>query len=217
MDGEIMQQLTPLDHLIINVDHGLRTLFGQPLSTTRPNPAQKLEETELSETDKQLSARLMRVNHAGEVSAQALYQGQALTARTKAVRDNMKQSALEENDHLEWCQKRISELNGHLSFLNPLWYTGSYTIGAMAGAAGDKWSLGFVAETERQVVKHLEGHLQRLPAQDLKSKAILEQMKQDEAHHATIAIKAGGVPLPKPVRWLMGRVAKVMTQTAFWI
>ncbi len=212
-----MQQLTALDHLIINFDHGLRTLFGQPLSTIRSHPAQKLEETELSETDKELSARLMRVNHAGEVSAQALYQGQALTARSKAVRETMKQSAFEENDHLVWCQNRISELNGHVSFLNPLWYTGSYTIGAVAGAAGDKWSLGFVAETERQVVKHLEGHLQRLPAQDIKSRAILEQMKEDEAHHATVAIKAGGVPLPKPVRWLMGGVAKVMTQTAFWI
>lgn len=212
-----MQQITPLDHIILNFDHGLRTLFGHPLNTTRPNPAKTVEETELSDTEKLLSARLMRVNHAGEVSAQALYQGQALTARTVAVRDSMKQSALEENDHLVWCQSRISKLNGHVSLLNPLWYTGSFTIGAMAGAAGDKWSLGFVAETERQVVKHLEGHLQRLPDEDLKSRAILEQMKKDEAHHATVAIKAGTALLPKPVGWLMGRVAKVMTKTAFWI
>jgi ubiquinone biosynthesis monooxygenase Coq7 len=217
-EAKNMQQLTPLDHLIINVDRGLRTLFGQPQSTGRVDPAQAATpDAELTEAEKRLSARLMRVNHAGEVSAQALYQGQALTARAAAVRDNMKQSALEENDHLVWCQNRISELNGHVSLLNPLWYTGSFTLGAMAGVAGDKWSLGFVAETERQVIKHLEGHLQRLPSQDLKSKAILEQMKEDEAHHASVAVKTGGVPLPKPVCWLMGRVAKVMTKTAFWV
>jgi len=212
-----MQQLTPLDHFIINFDRGLQTLFGHPLSTGRANPAQTIPEAELTEAEKLLSARLMRVNHAGEVSAQALYQGQALTARAAAVRSNMKQSALEENDHLVWCQNRISELNGHVSLLNPLWYTGSFTFGAMAGVAGDKWSLGFVAETERQVIKHLEGHLQRLPSQDMKSKAILEKMKEDEARHASVAVKTGGVPLPKPVCWLMGRVAKVMTKTAFWV
>ncbi len=212
-----MPQLTPLDHLIINFDRGLRTLFGPPLGTGRVNPAQAAPETKLAEAEKRISMRLMRVNHAGEVSAQALYQGQALTAHTAAVRDNMKQSALEENDHLLWCQNRISELDGHISWLNPLWYTGSFTLGAMAGAAGDQWSLGFVAETERQVIKHLDGHLQRLPSQDLKSKVILEQMKEDEAHHASVAIKAGGVPLPKPVCWLMARAAKVMTKTAFWV
>ena len=212
-----MQQLSPLDHLIINFDQGLRTLFGQPLITARENPAQNLEEFELAEPEKRLSARLMRVNHAGEVSAQALYQGQALTARTKAVRQQMEQSAREENDHLVWCQNRIWELHGHVSLLNPLWYQGSFVIGTVAGLFGDKWSLGFLAETERQVVKHLEEHLQRLPSQDLKSKAILEHMKADEAHHATVAIKMGGIQLPKPVGWLMRRMAKVMTKTAFWI
>ncbi len=212
-----MQRLTPLDNFIINFDRGLRTLVGQPLGTTRPNPAQTVPETELTDAEKHLSAQLMRVNHAGEVAAQALYQGQALTARSTAVRESMKQSAFEENDHLVWCQNRIQALNGRVSFLNPLWYMGSFSIGAMAGAVGDKWNLGFVAETEQQVVKHLEGHLQRLPAQDLKSRAILEQMKEDEAHHATVAIKAGGVPLPKSIRWTMGRVAKLMTKTAFWI
>lgn len=211
-----MQQLTSLDLFIINCDRGLRTLFGK-LPATQTNPAQTVADTELTQSEKLLSARLMRVNHAGEVSAQALYQGQALTARTTEVRDNMKQSSLEENDHLVWCQERIHELNGRLSFLNPLWYTGSFAIGACAGIAGDKWSLGFVAETERQVVKHLEGHLQRLPSRDLKSRAILEQMKEDEAHHASVAIKVGGVSLPKPVCWLMGGVSKVMTKTAFWI
>lgn len=212
-----MQHLRPLDQLIINFDHGLRTLFGEPLNTKRANPTKTLPDTELTETEKLFSARLMRVNHAGEVSAQALYQAQALTARTEAVRDRMKQSAFEENDHLRWCKNRIHELNGHVSFLNPLWYTGSFAIGTIAGAVGDKWSLGFVAETERQVVKHLEGHLQRLPTNDLKSKAILEQMKEDEAHHASVAMQSGAVELPKPVGWLMGRVAKMMTKTAFWI
>ncbi len=209
--------LTPLDHLIINFDHGLRTLFGQPLGTTRANPAKTVPENELTDSETELSARLMRVNHAGEVSAQALYQGQALTARSQTVRSSMKQSALEENDHLVWCENRIHELNGHVSFLNPLWYAGSFSIGAIAGAAGDKWSLGFVAETERQVIKHLEEHLQRLPNDDLKSRTILEQMKIDEAHHATVALKAGGVQLPKPIAWLMGGTSKVMTKTAFWV
>jgi 3-demethoxyubiquinol 3-hydroxylase len=212
-----MQQLTSLDHLIIHFDKGLRTLFGQPQNTMRPNPAKKVAESELNEEEKRLSARLMRVNHAGEVAAQALYQGQALTARTNSVRESLKQSALEENDHLIWCQKRIKELNGHISVLNPVWYSTSFGIGALAGLAGDKWNLGFITETEQQVVKHLDGHLQRLPAQDLKSKAILEQMKEDEAHHASVAIKTGGVPLPQSIRWIMGRISKVMTRTAFWI
>jgi len=212
-----MQQLNSLDQLILHFDRGLRTLFGQPQNTMRPNPAQMAPENELNEEEKRLSARLMRVNHAGEVAAQALYQGQALMARTDSVRENMKQSALEENDHLIWCHKRIHDLNGRISWLNPLWYTSSFTLGATAGLVGDKWSLGFVTETEQQVVKHLEGHLQRLPAQDVKSKAILEQMKEDEAHHASVAIKTGGVPLPQSVRWLMGRMSKVMTHSAFWI
>jgi len=212
-----MQQLSSLDQLIIHFDRGLRTLFGQPQNTMRPNPAKMAQENDLNEEEKRLSARLMRVNHAGEVAAQALYQGQALTARTANVRENMKQSALEENDHLIWCHKRINDLNGRISWLNPVWYTSSFTLGVTAGLVGDKWSLGFVTETEQQVVKHLEGHLQRLPAQDVKSKAILEQMKEDEAHHASVAIKTGGVPLPQSVRWLMGRMSKVMTRTAFWI
>jgi len=144
-----MQQLTPLDNLIINFDRGLRTVFGQPLNSGRVNPARSASETELTESEKRLSARLMRVNHAGEVSAQALYQGQALTARSKVVRESLKQSALEENDHLVWCENRISELDGHVSFLNPLWYTGSFVIGATAGVVGDKWSLGFVEKVAR--------------------------------------------------------------------
>ncbi len=212
-----MQPLTGIDHFIVNFDHGLRTLFGQPLNATRVDPAQNVPETKLTETEKRFSARLMRVNHASEVSAQALYQGQALMARTKTVSNSLKQSAFEENDHLVWCQNRIHKLNGHVSLLNPFWYTGSYSIGVLTGLVGDQWSLSFIAETEQQVVKHLEGHLQRLSARDLKSRAILEQMKEDEAHHAFVALRKGGAPLPKPVCWLMERVAKVMTKTAFWI
>ncbi|MEK7991571.1 MAG: 2-polyprenyl-3-methyl-6-methoxy-1,4-benzoquinone monooxygenase [Thiotrichaceae bacterium] len=212
-----MNQYSTLDYLIINFDQGLRTVFGQPLGTARPNPADKQMDAELSETEKREVVGLMRVNHSGEVSAQALYQGQALTAHSEEVRNNMQQSAWEENDHLIWCQKRVEELGGHTSLLNPLWYVGSFTIGAVAGAVGDKYSLGFVAETEKQVVKHLEEHLERLPQQEQKSQAILEQMKEDEAHHATLAIKSGGVPLPSPVRWMMGKMSKVMTKTTYWV
>jgi ubiquinone biosynthesis monooxygenase Coq7 len=159
----------------------------------------------------------MRVNHAGEVSAQALYQGQALTAKLAEVRGKMERAALEENDHLAWCERRLKELDSHTSMLNPLWYTGSFAIGALAGLAGDKWSLGFVVETERQVVKHLDEHLSRLPEQDRRSRAILEQMKEDETHHATAALNAGGAELPEPVRQLMRLTSKVMTNAAYYI
>lgn len=213
----MMNELSKLDKIILQFDNGLRTLWGQPLGTCRPDPTQLLEEVKLTAREQQLSARLMRVNHAGEVAAQALYQGQALTARRLDIRDKLQQSALEENDHLLWCQNRLQELNSHVSWLNPVWYPGSLMIGAVAGLAGDKWSLGFLAETERQVVKHLDNHLQRLPAPDHKSQAILKQMQIDETHHATVAIKAGAVALPRPVRWLMKQTAKIMTKTAFWV
>ena len=157
------RQYSPLDHLLMGVDVGVRTLFGQPKITERSNPAQGEAETELSDADRQLAGRLMRINHAGEVAAQGLYQGQALTARLPQVRQQMERAALEENDHLDWCEKRATELGSHVSILNPAWYAGSAAIGALAGLAGDKWSLGFVAETEKQVVKHLEEHLEQLP------------------------------------------------------
>jgi 3-demethoxyubiquinol 3-hydroxylase len=159
----------------------------------------------------------MRVNHSGEVAAQALYQGQALTARLDQVRDKMTEAAQEENDHLAWTEARVRELGGHLSYLNPVWYLGSFLIGAAAGAAGDRWSLGFVAETEHQVVAHLDRHLARLPAQDARSRAILEQMRVDEARHATVALEAGAAALPEPVKRLMGLASQVMTRTAYWI
>jgi len=212
-----MRELSLVDRLIVNFDQGLRTVFGQPQITERSNPAQTIPETDLSEHEKQLAARLMRINHTGEVCAQALYQGQALTAKTAAVHQSMQRAAQEENDHLEWCETRLKEFNDHKSFLNPFWYVGSFAMGAIAGIAGDKWSLGFVAETERQVVKHLDDHLKTLPINDKKSRAILEQMKLDEKHHATEAIKAGGAPLPETIKFAMRQTSKLMTSTVYWI
>ncbi len=213
----MQRQPSPIDHLIINFDQALRTVFGQPLTTSRQDPAQTVDNDELNDTDKQTSARLMRVNHAGEVAAQALYQGQALTARTDTVRDSMERSAQEENDHLRWCEDRITEMGSHVSVFNPLWYAGSFAIGSLAGAAGDKWSLGFVAETERQVVSHIDSHLQQISPNDHKSRAVLTQMREDETHHATVALEQGAVSLPTPIPWVMKQVAKVMTRTAYWI
>jgi 3-demethoxyubiquinol 3-hydroxylase len=205
------------DRLIMNFDQAVRTLAGRPLATGRPNPADDREESELSESEKTESMRLMRVNHAGEVSAQALYQGQALTARLEAVRGAMERAAGEENDHLDWCEQRVTELGGHVSYLNPVWYLGSFAIGAVAGAIGDKWSLGFVAETEKQVIRHLDGHLQRIAAGDQKSRAIIEQMKIDEAHHGAAARRAGGAELPRPVQQLMALTSRIMTGAAYRI
>jgi ubiquinone biosynthesis monooxygenase Coq7 len=206
---------SPLDQLILNFDQALRTLAGRPLVTDRPNPADARAEAELSEVEREESARLMRINHAGEVAAQALYQGQALTARLEQVRERMAQAAREENDHLEWCEQRVHELGGRTSLLNPFWYLGSFAIGATAGAIGDKWSLGFVAETEGQVIRHLDEHLQRIAPRDGKSRAILAQMREDEAHHGATAKAAGGADLPAPVRGLMKLMSKVMTTTAY--
>jgi len=205
---------TFLDQLIAHTDQALRTVFGEPVGSGRENPAEPVAENELSSTDKARSIRLMRVNHAGEVCAQALYQGQALTAHRHDTRQQMKQAAIEENDHLAWCRQRIDELGGHTSLLNPLWYTGSLAMGAASGLMGDKWSLGFLAETENQVVKHLEGHLQQLPDGDDKSHTILEQMKIDEARHKASALAAGGSALPDPVKKMMTLVSRVMTTTA---
>jgi len=159
----------------------------------------------------------MRIDHTGEVCAQALYQGQSLTARLPEVRKKMERAAAEENDHLDWCERRIEELGGRTSLLNPLWYAGSFAIGALAGLAGDKWSLGFVAETEQQVGEHLDEHLEQVPPQDAKSRAILEQMKQDELQHANQALAGGGVPLPAPVKLAMRLSSKVMTRTVYWL
>jgi ubiquinone biosynthesis monooxygenase Coq7 len=204
------------DHILTNVDNGVRTLFGENHSG-RPNPAETQPEAELSEADKDLAGRLMRINHAGEVAAQGLYQGQALTAKLPDIREQMEAAAQEEIDHLAWCKSRTESLGTHTSYLDPFWYAGSMTIGAIAGLAGDKWSLGFVNETEKQVVRHLEGHLYQLPQQDDKSRAILEQMKTDEQHHATTALEAGAAELPSPIKKAMTLASKVMTKTAYWL
>ena len=216
-----MRHYSPIDHLLINLDQALRTVAGKPSVTERVNPADAHadahSDSHLSAAQKQTAARLMRVNHAGEVAAQALYQGQSLTAQLTEVREKMQRAAQEENDHLAWCETRIKELDGHTSVLNPAWYIGSFAIGALAGLAGDKWSLGFIAETEQQVVKHLEEHLRCVPPQDLKSHAILEQMRRDESHHATTALEAGGAPLPAPIKHAMQLTSQVMTRTAYWL
>ena len=162
-------------------------------------------------------AGLMRVNHSGEVSAQALYQGQSITARNHEVREKLEQAALEENDHLVWTENRLKELGERTSLLNPLWYAGSFAIGAFAGALGDKWNLGFLAETEHQVVEHLEEHLGKIPEADKRSRAILQQMKIDEAAHATTALDHGAETLPTPVKKLMQAMSKVMTRSAYRI
>lgn len=206
-----------LDTIIINTDRVVRTLLGTPVTTERENPAKKAKESPLSEQDKRYAAGLIRVNHAGEVCAQALYQGQALTARQAAVQESMLQAAIEENDHLAWTDERLTELGSHTSYLNPLWYGGSLAIGTLAGLIGDKWSLGFVAETERQVVKHLDSHLEKLPVNDHKSRAIVQQMKIDEEKHATHAVAAGAAELPQPVKKLMTLTSKIMTTLAFRI
>ena len=210
-----VRKLSALDKLIGGVDQALRTIYTPPQGTGRENPGDTCEESELSEKEKRHVAGLMRVNHAGEISAQALYQGQAFAAKLPNVREKMEQAAIEENDHLIWCEKRLTELDSHTSYFSPFWYAGSFTIGALAGAAGDKWSLGFVVETEHQVVKHLDSHLETLPQQESKSRAILEQMKEDELHHATMALESGAAELPKPVKLLMKLTSKVMTKTAY--
>ncbi len=208
---------SPLDRLLGGCDQALRTVFGPPPAAQRPNPATALPEADLDSGARELAGRLMRINHAGEICAQALYQGQAVTARLPNVREKMEQAAAEENDHLAWTEERIRELGAHTSHLNPLWYAGAFTIGAAAGLVGDRWSLGFVAETERQVVEHLAGHLARLPPQDRKSRAIVEQMRADEGRHATVAIEAGAAELPRPIEQLMRLASKTMTTIAHWV
>jgi ubiquinone biosynthesis monooxygenase Coq7 len=210
------RNFTLLDNVISQFDEALRTVFTSPRAA-RPTPAKQHSDNVTNQADRALAGRLMRVNHTGEVCAQALYQGQALTAKLPAVRDKMEQASQEENDHLAWTRQRVRELGTHTSYLNPFWYAGSFVMGAVAGTIGDRWSLGFLAETERQVVEHLSGHLSRLPAEDHKSRAIVETMREDERHHATVAIEAGAVELPGPVKRLMRLAAVAMTSTTRWI
>ena len=212
-----MRSESPVDKLVGIADNALRTLFGGYQVTDRMNPASAENNDELSTEEEKHAAGLMRINHCGEVCAQALYQGQALTAKLPEVRAKMEQAAAEENDHLQWCSDRLEQLDSHKSLFNPLWYASSFTIGAIAGVLGDKWSLGFVAETEKQVVRHLESHLEKLPENDRQSRRIIEQMRNDELHHATVAIEAGGADLPAPVKTLMNGMAKIMTKSAYWV
>ncbi|WP_374567284.1 2-polyprenyl-3-methyl-6-methoxy-1,4-benzoquinone monooxygenase [Ideonella sp.] len=206
---------TSLDRWLIAADNALRTVSGVA-QAGRPSPAAGLDPSLPTDLKRQ-SAPLMRVNHVGEVCAQALYEAQALTARSPEIRAQMEQASHEETDHLAWTAERLRSLGDRPSLLNPLWYAGAFAIGLVAGRAGDAWSLGFLVETERQVEEHLAGHLNRLPADDHASRAIVAQMKHDEAQHAEAALAAGGAPLPAPVRWLMRGASKVMTTTAHYI
>lgn len=211
----MQRHLSLLDKLIVNADQALRTLVPKAATASRNNPAQQQAYSERSENERRHIAGLMRINHTGEVCAQALYQGQALTAKLPTVRIEMEQAAQEEIDHLVWCEQRLSELSSHTSLLNPAFYALSFSIGAAAGLAGDKWSLGFVAATEDQVCKHLEDHLEQLPEDEHKSRAILEQMLIDEKEHGDKALAAGGEQLPQPVKALMTAISKVMTTTTY--
>jgi 3-demethoxyubiquinol 3-hydroxylase len=205
-----------LDELIIAFDKGLRTIFGTARSD-RAVPGEELEQHDFSATQRIHAAALMRVNHTGEVCAQALYQGQALTARNPETKASLDRAAQEETEHLAWTERRIEELGGRKSLLNPVFYAGSFAIGAAAGLLGDRWNLGFLAETERQVVAHLESHLARLPLEDEKSRAIVEQMRNDEAGHATSALQHGAAELPGPAKSAMRLASRVMTETSYWI
>lgn len=219
-----MRKLNLFDRLIGELDQSLRAVHTLAPTTERLYPplvsdsnnnlvAKKADTEELNESEKKLSSSLMRINHAGEVSAQGLYRGQSLTAKRDDIREQMERSAMEENDHLNWCEKRLNELDSRKSLFGPLWYWGSFAIGAGAGLVGDKWSLGFVKETEDQVVRHLKEHLDKLPAKDTRSRVILEQMKIDEEHHADVAVDAGARKLPFPIRKvLMPLMSKVMTK-----
>ncbi len=208
--------MNTLDNWLVSADNALRTLAGG-VHAARPCPGGNSDSPPLADAQRRLSGALMRVNHVGEVCAQALYQAQALTARSPELRQQMQAAAREELDHLAWTEQRLQELGDRTSVLNPLWYAGSFAIGLLAGRLGDRRSLGFVVETERQVEQHLASHLDRLPAADTRSRAIVDCMREEERQHADAALEAGAVELPTPVRWLMKKAAGVMTGTAHHI
>ena len=211
------RQLSPLDKLLAGANNALRTVAAPAGRPARETPSSGIEDSELNAQQKRHAAGLMRVNHAGEVAAQALYQGHASVARDKNIEDQMKRAADEEFDHLAWCEQRIHELGYEPSRLSPLWYAGAYAIGAASGVMGDKWSLGFIAETEKQVCSHLDSHLDHLPDEDRKSRAIVAQMRDEEEEHGENAVDAGAAELPRPIVRLMRATAKVMTKTAYWV
>jgi ubiquinone biosynthesis monooxygenase Coq7 len=206
--------MSGIDAFIAQFDRALRTVTGHA-SAARPSPAQAIPEAELDRQGRAQAAALMRVNHVGEVCAQALYQGQALTARNPRARSVLEHAAREEEDHLAWSAERIRELDGRTSLLNPLWYAGAFAIGACAGAAGDRWNLGFLAETERQVEEHLSGHLHKLPPEDARTRTLVEAMRADEAKHRDTAMGLGAAELPSPVKLAMRLASRVMTKIAY--
>jgi len=205
------------DNLCLGLDQVLRAVLDNPKTTGRMYPAKNEKDSSLTQEEKRHAAGLMRVNHAGEVAAQALYHAQGMASHSPALKEKMHQSAIEEGDHLAWCKERLIELGSHTSYLNPLWYGGAFLIGLTAGYIGDKWSLGFLAETENQVVHHLESHLRHLPAIDQKSIRILEEMQKDEAKHRDEALNEGAAILPAWIKKLMSLASKVMVKTAYWI
>lgn len=210
-----MRHLTPIDRLISTFDNALRTVVGGATESHRPRPGADRPDGDLTESDRRHVAGLIRVDHAGEVAAQALYMGQALTARNPDTAQAMEHAANEEGDHLAWCESRLSELGAHRSLLTPFWYGGSFAIGALAGVSGDRWSLGFVVETEQQVMAHLDDHLGRLPSDDEADRLLLEQMREDESAHALAALEAGATDLPAPIKGVMQGVSRLMTVTAY--
>lgn len=208
---------TLFDRICLGVDQAVRALSDNTMTTGQPYPARQVEELPLTDKERKHAAALMRINHSGEICAQALYHGQGIVSRTSLLQEKLQQAAREEGDHLAWCKERLEELGSHTSYLNPLWYAGSFCIGMVAGMVGDKWSLGFVAETERQVIDHLKSHLHALPANDVRSYKILQQMEADEAKHRDEAIMSGARELPTNVKSIMGWVSKVMVKTTYWI
>ena len=214
MSAMTERHLTPADRVLIEAQRGLDSVLGRP-AAQRPNPAGDDAEIILDADERRHAAGLMRINHVGEICAQALYSGQAAVARDEATRADLLAAAAEETDHLAWCAERLDELGSRPSLLNPVWYAGSYAIGVLAGLRGDGWNLGFVVETERQVEAHLAEHLQTLPEADLRSRAILQQMKADEARHADNAEQAGARVLPQPVPALMAAASKLMKAVAY--
>jgi ubiquinone biosynthesis monooxygenase Coq7 len=211
------RQYSIADQFCLTLDQALRAITHGVAQTGRPNPAVSEPEPKLTPMEAKHAAGLMRVNHAGEVCAQALYHGQALVSRDPVIQAHLQQAAIEEGDHLAWCQTRLAELNNHTSYLNPLFYVGSFAMGVAAGCVGDKWSLGFVAETERQVAKHLDEHLNLLPEADKKSVKILQQMQADELEHREEALQAGAAELPKLIQKLMGLTSKLMVKSSYWV
>ncbi|MBT8097297.1 MAG: 2-polyprenyl-3-methyl-6-methoxy-1,4-benzoquinone monooxygenase [Woeseia sp.] len=211
------RNLSLIDRLVGSLDNALKTVTEQHASSTRPNPSADVPDSQLADGERRHAAGLMRINHAGEVAAQALYQGHAALARDPGIAQHMRDAAVEERDHLLWCEERLQELGAGPSRLSPFWYAGAFAIGAASSALGDRWSLGFVAETERQVADHLKDHLDRLPAKDARSRAIVRQMREEEAAHCMEAEQKGAAELPRVVRKMMQMSAQVMKRSAYWL